>query len=111
MKKVQHEPILLYQEGQLIGWGSSDVKNLLKSANEAVINDEVKKRIPIDSDGKNPLRFSATLTSCPPFSPKLKSKNIDRNFETGSGISRSDFIQEANAPRTKKRIIKSKFTK
>lgn len=42
MKKAQHEPILLFQEGQLIGWGTNDVKNLLKSANEAVINEETK---------------------------------------------------------------------
>ena len=44
MKKAQHEPILVYQEGQLIGWGADDVKNLLKSANDALINDEVKTR-------------------------------------------------------------------
>lgn len=44
MKKAQHEPILLYQDGQLIGWGANDVKNLLKSANEAVINEETKNR-------------------------------------------------------------------
>lgn len=44
MKKAQHEPILLFQEGQLIGWGASDVKNLLKSANEAIINEETKTR-------------------------------------------------------------------
>ena len=44
MKKAQHEPILLFQEGQLIGWGASDVKNLLKSANEAILTEETKTR-------------------------------------------------------------------
>lgn len=44
MKKAQHEPILLFQDGQLIGWGKNDVKNLIKSANEAVITEETKTR-------------------------------------------------------------------
>ncbi|MCB0413377.1 MAG: CGNR zinc finger domain-containing protein [Bdellovibrionales bacterium] len=44
MKKAQHGPILLFQEGQLIGWGADDVKNLIKSANEAVINEETKTK-------------------------------------------------------------------
>lgn len=44
MKKAQQEPILVYQDGQVIGWGINDVKNLIKSANDAVINDEVKQR-------------------------------------------------------------------
>lgn len=47
MKKAQHEekgPFLLYKQGQLIGWGTDDVKNLLKAANEAVINEETKSK-------------------------------------------------------------------
>lgn len=35
---------MLFQEGQLIGWGTDDVKNLIKSANDAVINEETKTR-------------------------------------------------------------------
>lgn len=44
MKKAQQEPILLIQDGQLIGWGTNDVKNLINSANDAVINEETKAK-------------------------------------------------------------------
>jgi predicted RNA-binding Zn ribbon-like protein len=44
LKKAQHEPILLFQEGQLIGWGTNDVKNLINAANDAVINEEIKTK-------------------------------------------------------------------
>lgn len=47
MKKAQHEEngqFLLYKQGQLIGWGIDDLKNLLRAANEAVINEETKSR-------------------------------------------------------------------
>lgn len=47
MKKALHEekePFLLYRKGELIGWGTNDVKNLIKAANAAVINEETKTR-------------------------------------------------------------------
>lgn len=47
MEKALHEeksPFLISKQGQLIGWGADDVKNLIKAANAAVINEETKSR-------------------------------------------------------------------
>jgi predicted RNA-binding Zn ribbon-like protein len=47
LKKALHEekePFLLHKKGELIGWGISDVKNLIDAANAAVINEEAKSR-------------------------------------------------------------------
>lgn len=47
MKKAQHQEksqFLLYEKGQVVEWGVDDVKNLLKAANAAVINEETKTR-------------------------------------------------------------------
>ena len=47
MEKALHDkkgPFLLYRRGQLIGWGTNDVKNLIDAANAAVINEETKTR-------------------------------------------------------------------
>jgi len=45
MKKALHEEnLFLDQHGQLIGWGTNDVKNVLKSANEAIVNEEIRRR-------------------------------------------------------------------
>lgn len=45
MKKVLHEQnLLMDQHGRLIGWGTNDVKNVLKSANEAVVSEEIRHR-------------------------------------------------------------------
>lgn len=47
MKKAlqpEKEPFLLYRKGELIGWGTNDVENLIEAANSAVINEETKTR-------------------------------------------------------------------
>ncbi len=47
MEKALHEgkePFLLYRKGELIGWGTNDVRNLIEAANAAVINEETKSR-------------------------------------------------------------------
>lgn len=49
MEKALHEerePFLLHRKGELIGWGSNDVKNLIDAANAAVLNEETKSRKP-----------------------------------------------------------------
>lgn len=38
------EQNLILQNGQLIGWGAADAKNILKSANEAVVSEEIRNR-------------------------------------------------------------------
>ena len=45
MKKAQQEQnLILLADGQLIGWGQADIKNVLKSANEAVVSEEIRLR-------------------------------------------------------------------
>lgn len=47
MEKALHdgkEPFFLYRKGQLIGWGTNDIKDLINAANSAVINEETKTR-------------------------------------------------------------------
>lgn len=45
MKKALHEQnLLIDQYGQLIGWGTNDVKNVLKSANEAAVSEDIRRR-------------------------------------------------------------------
>lgn len=44
MKKALQEQNLILQNGQLVGWGLADIKNVLKSANEAVVSEEVRLR-------------------------------------------------------------------
>ena len=44
MKKALPEQNFILQNGQLIGWGIADVKNILKSANEAVVNEEIRSK-------------------------------------------------------------------
>lgn len=47
MKKAQQTrttQFLLAKKGQLISWGLDDVKNLLKAANSAIINEETKTK-------------------------------------------------------------------
>jgi hypothetical protein len=45
MKKALQEQNLILQDGQLVGWGTAnDVKNVLKSANDAVVSEEIRKR-------------------------------------------------------------------
>lgn len=44
MKKAQHEQVLLYEKGELIGWSSKTAQNLIESANSAVITEETKRR-------------------------------------------------------------------
>lgn len=44
MKKALPEQNLILQNGQLIGWGKADLKNILKSANEAVVSEEIRLR-------------------------------------------------------------------
>lgn len=44
MKKALPEQNLILQSGQLIGWGKADLKNILKSANEAVVSGEIRLR-------------------------------------------------------------------
>lgn len=47
LEKALHEekePFLLHRKGELIGWGTNDVRNLIEAANAAVINEETKSR-------------------------------------------------------------------
>jgi hypothetical protein len=44
LKKALQEQNLILQNGQLVGWGKADLKNLLKSANEAEVSEQIRRR-------------------------------------------------------------------
>lgn len=43
-KALQEQNLILFKNGELVNWGTADVKNVLKSANEAVVSEEIRSR-------------------------------------------------------------------